>query len=163
MPIYATPEVLGEFRRIFQFAFNGSTGGIRNYIRPQVHEVAGPFMLGDLEVAPVVLPHGRFDTTGYVFSQLGNPLLAYFTDCNRVPEAALEAARGVEVLVIYALRHLPHPTHMSVQEAMAAAEAMGAKRTFFTHICHDLGHAATEAALPEAVRLAFDGLRVRTP
>ncbi len=161
MPIYASPVVLADFRRIFQFAFDGTSGGIRNYIRPQVHEVTGPFALGDLTVTPVTLPHGRFDTTGYVFSQHGRPLLAYFTDCNRVPEAALEAARGAEVLVIDALRHKPHPTHMSVPEAIAASEAMDAKRTFFTHLCHDLGHAATEAALPQNIRLAFDGLRVQ--
>jgi phosphoribosyl 1,2-cyclic phosphate phosphodiesterase len=163
MPIYASPGVFCEFRRIFQFAFDGSVGGFRNYIRPQVHEVTGPFTLGDLEVTPVSLPHGRFETTGYVFSQLGRPLLAYFTDCNAVPAAALEAARGVEVLVIDALRHRPHPTHMSVQEAIDAAGAMGAKRTFFTHICHDLGHVATEAALPRDVKLAFDGLRIHAP
>lgn len=163
MPIYAAPNVLGDFRRIFQFAFDGSAGTFRNYIRPEVHEVTGPFVLGDLEVTPVALPHGRFETAGYVFSQLGRPLLAYFTDCNCVPPAALDAARGVEVLVIDALRHRPHPTHMSVQQALDAAAAMGAKRTFFTHICHDLGHAATEADLPDDVRLAFDGLRVHAP
>jgi phosphoribosyl 1,2-cyclic phosphate phosphodiesterase len=163
MPVYATPEVLGEFRRIFQFAFDGSIAGNMNYIRPAVHEVTGPFVLGDLEVTPVQLPHGRFDTTGYVFSQLGRPLLAYFTDCNAVPGAAIEAARGVEVLVIDALRHRPHPTHMSVRQAMDAAHTMGAKRTFFTHMCHDLGHAETEAGLPPQVRMAFDGLRVRAP
>ena len=163
MPVYAAPHVLADLRRIFQFAFDGSSGGIRNYIRTRVHEAAGPFTLGDLEVAPVSLPHGRFNTTGYVFSQLGRPLLAYFTDCNAVPAVATEAARGVEVLVIDALRHEPHPTHMSVREAIAAAAAMGAKRTFFTHICHDLGHAATERELPANVRLAFDGLRVQTP
>ena len=163
MPVYATPGVLADFRRIFEFAFDGSGKGIRNYIRPRVHEVTGPFTLGDLDVTPVSLPHGRFDTTGYVFSQLGHPLLAYFTDCNAVPAAAQEAARGVEVLVIDALRHHPHPTHMSVQEAIDAAESIGAKRTFFTHMSHDVGHAATETALPGNVRLAFDGLRVRTP
>jgi phosphoribosyl 1,2-cyclic phosphate phosphodiesterase len=163
MPLYATPGVLDDFRRIFQFAFNGSTGGFRNYIRPQVHEITGPFSLGDLEVTPVQLPHGRYDTTGFVFSKSGQPLLAYYTDCNAVPPAAIEAARGVEVLVIDALRHKPHPTHMSVQQAMDAAETMGAKRTFFTHMCHDLGHATTEAGLPPQVRMAFDGLRVQTP
>jgi phosphoribosyl 1,2-cyclic phosphate phosphodiesterase len=163
MPVHATPGVLEDFKRIFSFAFDGSSSSIRNYIRPTVHEVTGPFRLGDLEVTPVQLPHGRFDTTGYVFSQLGRPLLAYFTDCNAVPAAASTAARDVEVLVIDALRHRPHPTHMNVQEAITAAHEMGAKRTFFTHICHDLGHAATEAELPGNVRMAFDGLRVSAP
>jgi phosphoribosyl 1,2-cyclic phosphate phosphodiesterase len=163
IPIYATPGVFEEFRRTFQFAFNGSSGGIRNYIRPEAHEVTGPFTLGDLTVTPTTLPHGRFETTGYVFSQAGRRLLAYFTDCNAVPEEALEAARGVELLVVDALRHRPHPTHMSVEQAAAAAEAMGARRTLFTHMCHDLGHAATEAELPDHIRLAFDGLKVTLP
>jgi phosphoribosyl 1,2-cyclic phosphate phosphodiesterase len=163
LPIYATPEVMDSLRRIFSFAFDGSSGGFRNYMRPEVHEITGPFQLGDLEVRTVQLPHGRFSTTGYIFSQLGHPLLAYFTDCNAVPAEALEAARGVEVLVIDALRHKPHPTHMSVQEATNAAEMMGAKRTFFTHICHDLGQSVTETGLPVSIRMAFDGLRVHAP
>jgi phosphoribosyl 1,2-cyclic phosphate phosphodiesterase len=66
----------------------------------------------------------------------------------------------VEVLVIDALRHNPHPTHLSVAEAINASRAVGARRTFFTHIGHDLGHAETEAELPEDVRMAFDGLRL---
>lgn len=161
MPIHATAGVLADLGRVFPFAFDGSNVAFRNYLRPAAREIAGPFALGDLEVAPVPLPHGRFETTGFVFSQGGRRLLAYYTDCNAVPPAALEAARGVEVLVIDALRQRPHPTHLSVGEAMAAAAAMGAKRTFFTHLCHDLGHAATEAILPPEVRLGFDGLRVR--
>lgn len=160
MPIHAAPEVLSELRRIFSFAFDGSTTAARNYVRLRTHEVAGPFALGDLQVTPVSLPHGRFATTGYVFSSAERPLLAYFTDCNAVPDEAIDAARDVDVLVIDALRHRPHPTHMSVQEAMAAGERMGARRTFFTHLCHDLGHAVTEGTLPPHVRLAFDGLRV---
>ncbi len=161
MPIYATGGVLNDMRRIFQFAFDGSTGGFRNYIRPVIHEIAGPFALGDLEVTTAQLPHGRFDTTGYVFSKNGRPLLAYYTDCNAVPPEAVEAARDVEVLVVDALRHDPHPTHMSVQQALDAAGTIGAKRTFFTHMGHDLSHAVTEIGLPENVRLAYDGLRVQ--
>jgi phosphoribosyl 1,2-cyclic phosphate phosphodiesterase len=160
MPIYATPFVLAEMRRIFSFAFEDKGPAFRNYIRPQPREITGPFTLGDLEVTPCQLPHGRFETTGFVFSQAGVRRLAYFTDCNAVPPAAVEDAQGVEVLVIDALRHRPHPTHMSVEQALAASRAIGAQRTFFTHICHDLGHAETEAALPAEVRLASDGLRV---
>jgi phosphoribosyl 1,2-cyclic phosphate phosphodiesterase len=77
-----------------------------------------------------------------------------------VPRAAIEAARGVEVLVIDALRHEPHPTHLSVKGAIEAARAMGAKHAYFTHICHDLGHAATEAELPDGIHMAYDGLRL---
>jgi phosphoribosyl 1,2-cyclic phosphate phosphodiesterase len=163
MPIHATAEVLGDVKRVFSFAFADKGPAFRNYIRPMACEIKGPFTLGDLEVVPVQLPHGRFETTGFVFSQGGRRLLAYFTDCNAVPEMAREAASDVEVLVIDALRHRSHPTHMSVTEATAAARAIRAKRTFFTHMSHDLGHAETEAVLPADVRLAFDGLKIHIP
>jgi phosphoribosyl 1,2-cyclic phosphate phosphodiesterase len=160
MPIHATPGVLDDLRRIYPFAFDAAGPAFRNYMRPLAHEILGPFRLGDLEIVPVQLPHGRFSTTGFVFSQSGRRLLAYFTDCNEVPPEARAAAEGVEVLVIDALRHNPHPTHLSVAEAINASRAIGAQRTFFTHIGHDLGHAETEAELPEDVRMAFDGLRL---
>ncbi len=160
MPVYATPEVFGDLRRIFSFAFAAGGPAFKNYIRPEIREITGPFRLGDLDVTPTQLPHGRFDTTGFVFSQNGRPLLAYFTDCNALPPSAQAAARGVEVLVIDALRHKPHPTHMSVAAAIEAARTIGARRTFFTHMGHDLGHAKTEATLPDDVRMAYDGLRV---
>ena len=163
MPVHATPEVIDDLRRIFPFAFAEGGPAFRNYMRPRVEVVAGPFPLGDLLVTPVQLPHGRFETTGYIFSQDSQPRLAYFTDCNAVPPKAVAAARNVDVLVIDALRHRPHPTHLSVDAAIAAARDLGAKRTFFTHMGHDLGHAETEAALPADVRMAFDGLRVSAP
>lgn len=163
MPVYATPHVLEDLRRVFTFAFDGSARLFRNYIRPVVHEVSGPFRLGDLDVTPVQLPHGRFDTTGYVFSRDGQRLLAYFTDCNAVPPEAHDAANGVELLVIDALRRTPHPTHLSVDQARGIAADIGARRTFFTHIGHDLGQQETDAALPPGVQLAFDGLKVTVP
>lgn len=160
MPIYAAPPVLDDLRHIFSFAFHPHGPAFRNYMRPKAHEITGPFTLGDLEITTAQLPHGRFETTGFVFSKNGRRLLAYYTDCNAVPRAALEAARDVEVLVIDALRHTPHPTHLSVEGAIEAARAMGAKHTYFTHVCHDLGHAATEAELPDGVHMAYDGLKL---
>ncbi|HEY8902903.1 MAG TPA: MBL fold metallo-hydrolase [Chthoniobacterales bacterium] len=163
MPIHATAEVLEDLKRIFSFAFAAGGPAFRNYMRPLTREITGPFALADLEITPTQLPHGRFSTTGYVFTQDGRRKLAYFTDCNAVPPEAVEAARGVDLLVIDALRHHPHPSHMSVQGAIEAARAIGAKRTYFTHMGHDLGHAQTEAELPDGVHLAYDGLRVLIP
>ena len=99
-------------------------------------------------------------TTGLVFSRGGKKLLAYYTDCQEVPDEAVEAARGAEVLVIDALRHAAHTTHLSVEGALAAAEKIAPRKTYFIHMCHDLGHAETEKTLPENVRLAYDGLRI---
>ena len=68
----------------------------------------------------------------------------------------------MEILVLNALRHRPHPTHFSVNEAVEVARRIGARQTYFTHICHDLGHAATCAALPDGIDLAYDGLMVES-
>mgnify|MGYP001944130076 CR=1 FL=1 len=159
IPIYATPRVMADLRRVFQFAFDGSTQG-GNYIRPVPHEVTGAFQIGDLDIVPVQLPHGRFDTTGYIFSQNGRKRLAYMTDCSAVPAEAEEAARGAEWFIVDGLRHRPHPTHMTVAGAMEAGRRIEARKIFLTHICHDLPHEETERTLPEDVRLAFDGLRI---
>ena len=67
---------------------------------------------------------------------------------------------GLDVLFLDALRHKPHPTHSTVETSLATARALQARRTFFTHICHDLPHAATEASLPPGVFLAYDGLEI---
>jgi phosphoribosyl 1,2-cyclic phosphate phosphodiesterase len=86
--------------------------------------------------------------------------LAYLTDCSAIPAGSWELLDGVEVVVLDALRHRPHPTHFNVAEAVAAIERIGPARAWFTHICHDLPHAATTASLPERIELAYDGLSV---
>jgi phosphoribosyl 1,2-cyclic phosphate phosphodiesterase len=93
-----------------------------------------------------------------VFRRKGRNVLAYFTDCKEVTKDAAEASRGVDILVVDALRHASHPTHMSLVEATATSQRIGAQMTYFTHMCHDLGHAETESMLPSNIRLAYDGL-----
>jgi phosphoribosyl 1,2-cyclic phosphate phosphodiesterase len=93
-----------------------------------------------------------------VFRRGGRNLLAYFTDCKKVTEDAEEAARGAEILVLDALRHASHMTHMSLREAIETSYRIAPVQTYFTHMCHDLGHAETESLLPENIRLAYDGL-----
>lgn len=128
------------------------------YIRPEPVIIDGPFRLGETEVVPFDLPHGRTVTTGLVFRRKGRNVLAYFTDCKEVTKDAAEASRGVDILVVDALRHASHPTHMSLAEATATSQRIGAQMTYFTHMCHDLGHAETESMLPSNIRLAYDGL-----
>jgi phosphoribosyl 1,2-cyclic phosphate phosphodiesterase len=162
IPIHADPATLTDLRRVFQFAF-ASDHNWPGFVRPEAHEITAPFTIGDVQLTPVTLPHGRFNVTGFVLSVGDRKLAAYFTDCNGVPPAALEAARDVPVLIIDALRHRPHPTHLTVEQAANFATAMNASRTYFTHVCHDLGHAATEADLPPEIRLAHDGLTIHLP
>jgi phosphoribosyl 1,2-cyclic phosphate phosphodiesterase len=88
---------------------------------------------------------------------------AYLTDCNRIPDESWPLLAGVRTVVLDALRHRPHSTHFSIGEAIEAFTRMGAERAYFTHICHDLAHAATSAQLPAGVELAYDGLILEIP
>ncbi len=141
----------------FEYAFETSHRFI-GYIRPEPKRIDGPFWLGATEILPFDLPHGRTTTTGLVFRREGRTLFAYFTDCKKVTEEAEAAARGAEILIVDALRHANHMTHMSIGEALATSHRIAPARTYFTHMCHDLGHVETELLLPENVRLAYDGL-----
>ncbi len=104
---------------------------------------------------PIPLFHGSRAILGYRF---GN--FAYLTDCNRLPDEAWPLLAGLDVLVLDALRHRKHPTHFTVEESLAVVERLAPRQTYFTHICHDLPHAATNAALPASVALAYDGQQV---
>jgi phosphoribosyl 1,2-cyclic phosphate phosphodiesterase len=157
IPVYAAERTLKDLARVFQYAFDGSQK-FRNYVRPEPRVIDGAFELGRTTVIPVDLPHGRATTTGLIFQRGGRNLLAYMTDCQAVPAEALEAARGVDVLVLDALRHESHSTHLTVAQALEIVAEVRPKRAYFIHMCHELGHAETEAGLPPHVRLSYDGL-----
>ncbi len=159
LPVYASAETMDDLRRVFVFAFNGENR-FPGYLHPEPHVVAEPFALGETELTPLPVPHGRTTVFGYLFTRRGEKLAAYISDCKAVPEPVIERIRGVRHLIVDALRHKPHPTHMNVEEALAVVAQVQAGQTWFTHLCHELAHAETEAALPPGVRIAFDGLRL---
>ena len=159
IPIHASAETMRDLERVFVFAFNGENRW-PGYVRPLPHVVEGDFALGETTLTPLPVEHGRARVNGYLFTRGGVALAAYLSDCKTVPPAVIERIAGVRHLIVDALRHKSHPTHMSVSDALALAEKVAPERTWFTHLFHELGHAETERTLPENVRVAFDGMRI---
>ena len=155
IPLYADAQTLADIRRVFDYAFRKSEGGHEYVPRLNPFVIGGPFCFGRQEIVPVPVRHGARDILGYRIGPF-----AYLTDCSGVPDPSWPLLEGVELLVVGALRERPHPSHFTVAEAIETAARVGAQRTFFTHMCHDLGHAATNARLPAGVELAYDGLHV---
>lgn len=159
LPVYASAETMADLQRIYSFAFT-PLNQIPGYVRPRPHLIASPFALGGITLTPLPLKHGRALVNGYLMECAGRKLAAYLSDCKEVSAEVSERIRGVEALIIDALRYAEHPTHLSVSEALEVAARVRPGATWFTHICHDLGHAEAEAALPDGVRIAYDGLKL---
>jgi phosphoribosyl 1,2-cyclic phosphate phosphodiesterase len=120
-----------------------------------VVEAGKRLRIGDLDVLPLEVPHGRMRVFGYRVGQVG-----YVTDAKSIPPAAMAALRGVDVLVLNALFRTEHPTHLSFGQAIEVAREIGAARTYLTHLTHDHAHADLESELPDGIYPAFDGLQV---
>lgn len=153
IPAYADERTTEDLRRSFYYIFDPDVakgGGI-----PQIdlRLIDGRFNLLGLDVQPVSLLHGQRPILGFRFGTF-----AYLTDCNAIPEASWRLLQGLDVVVLDALRHRPHPTHFTVGEALKVVERLAPRQTYFTHMCHDLPHEATNRTLPPGVELAYDGL-----
>ena len=155
IPIYASRPTLAIIERVFAYVFDNRD---RKTHVPQldVHPIdETPFDVFGLRFEPIPLRHGKDTIYGFRFGSV-----AYLTDHSEIPESSLERLLGLDVLFLDALRHRPHPTHSTVETSIATARRLQPHRTYFTHMCHDVGHAATEAALPPGIFLAYDGLEI---
>jgi phosphoribosyl 1,2-cyclic phosphate phosphodiesterase len=159
IPIYCEHDVEKVIRRVFDYAFEQPADAGPWVGLPQVtfHPIgpAEPFELLGCSILPIRLDHGRFRVLGF---RIGN--LAYCTDVSHIPDESWPLLEGLEVLILDALRHEPHPTHFSLQQALAVVERVKPRQTYLTHISHGLDHEPTERLLPKGVALAYDGLTI---
>jgi phosphoribosyl 1,2-cyclic phosphate phosphodiesterase len=156
VPLYGTRRTLENLRRMFAYAFEHAPDSPHSRPSIELHEIdEQPFEYRGVSVLPSPLLHGKMPVFGFRFGRF-----AYCTDCSFIPEESFERLRGVEVLVLSALRKSPHPAHFTIEQAVEAAKRIGAERTYFTHMTHQLGHEETNRELPDGVRLGHDGLRI---
>ncbi|MEP6961940.1 MAG: MBL fold metallo-hydrolase [Acidobacteriota bacterium] len=153
IPLYATEETFDTIRRVFAYAFTESESHVPKLdLRPMR---GAPFDLFGRECTPIRLVHGKGTVYGYRFGRA-----AYLTDHSAIPPESKEFLQDLDVLFLDALRRRPHPTHTTLEAAVALVDELKPQRAFFTHMCHDLGHERTEAELPPHIRLAYDGLEI---
>ena len=156
MACYADERTALDIRRLFAYVFDPAAPKGGGLPQLDLFTIEGAFCIGRQEIVPVPVLHGERPIFGFRFGGF-----AYLTDCSTIPDGSWPLLADLEVLVLDALRERPHPTHFSISEAVDVAQRVGAGRTYFTHMCHDLPHAATCAKLPAGVELAYDGLRLR--
>jgi phosphoribosyl 1,2-cyclic phosphate phosphodiesterase len=158
--MYGPPDVMARLAKRFAYIFDDSIRPLPGTSKPEGRARPVPpgksFGIGDIDVTPVTVPHGPISVYGY---RIGN--LGYITDAKELPEDAVRAFRGVDVLVLNALFRTPHPTHLSISEAVAAAQSVGARQTWLTHLTHRTAHADLEKELPRGIAPAFDGLTIQ--
>ncbi len=156
LPCYASARTGKSLRQMFGYAFNPDPAYPSAAPKLDLHTIDDqPFELFGRRVLPIPLLHGTLPVFGFRFGSF-----AYCTDCSEIPESSLDKLKDLDVLILDALRRTPHATHFNLEQAVAMAERIEAKQTFFTHIAHELKHAETNAELPATMSLAHDGLRL---
>lgn len=154
IPLYAMPDTVAILENTFNYTFRADATYI-NRARVTLEPLEPRVTVHGVEIVRIPVMHGEQPISGFRFG-----LAAYLTDVSAIPEASFGLLEGVEVLVLSALRHVPHPSHATLEQALGWAQRIGARQTWFTHIAHDLGHEETNRTLPENMRLAYDGLSV---
>jgi phosphoribosyl 1,2-cyclic phosphate phosphodiesterase len=162
LPVYGPPETLARLRNGFPYIFDDAVPAFEGTSKPNLElhplEPGETVRVVGVEVLPLAFGHGHIRVYGY---RLG--ALAYLTDVKAIPADARARLRGLEVLVLNALWWRPHPTHLSIAEAVETALALGARRTYLTHLTHETGHAELAGQLPRGIMPAYDGLTVEVP
>ncbi len=152
IPLYASEETAEALRRVFDYTFSPeATYPTRARVR--IEPLEERTTVHGVEFLRVPVQHGKLGILGFRFGRA-----AYLTDVSEIPETSFALLEGLDCVILSALRHKPHPSHATLEQAVEWARRIGARQTWFTHIAHDLGHAETNRTLPEGMALAYDGL-----
>jgi phosphoribosyl 1,2-cyclic phosphate phosphodiesterase len=154
IPLYATPETTAVLESIFSYTFS-PLATYPNRARVRLEPLADRTPIHGVEFQRIPLLHGEMEIVGFRFGRA-----AYLTDVSTIPEESFALLEGLDHLVLSALRHKPHPSHATVEQALGWARRISARQTWLTHIAHELGHKATNRTLPAGIELAYDGLTV---
>lgn len=156
MPIFANEIAWIDLRRIFQYIFKPTHfgGGLPQLIPHTVYNNA-PFCIGDIEITPLEVIHGKLPVIAYRFNNF-----AYATDLNFISDETIAGLQGLDVLVLDCVRLKPHSTHLGLNEALEYAERINAKKTYLTHLNHDVMFERDSSLLPDSVNFAYDGLMI---
>lgn len=157
IPCHGSPETMRYLAQKFDYFFTETqTGGGKPNV--EFISVEGPFELFGREIVPLPVKHGELLVYGYRIGRF-----AYITDASAVPPETMAKLEGLDTLILNALREEPHPTHLSIGEAVAIIERLEPRQAFLTHMTHRLDHAETESKLPPPIRVGYDGLTIEVP
>jgi phosphoribosyl 1,2-cyclic phosphate phosphodiesterase len=154
IPLYADDETARVIESVFDYTF-ASDARYSNRARVTMNRINGPIDLFGIPFQPIPLKHGDMNVTGFRFGKA-----AYLTDMNHIPDHSLELLQGLDVAILDALRHTPHPSHSTLQESIEWANRIAPREAYFTHMSHEIPHAETESRLAKNMRLAYDGLQI---
>lgn len=160
LPLFAGPDSLAALQRMYPWAFENAE---RSYVRPAPVVIDGPFTIGDLSLTPVPVEHAGIECYGFRIDLPDGQSFAYLCDVKTIPTKSIDLLQNLDLLVLDALRPNPHPTHMALDESLAAIDLLAPRQTIFTHLAHELDYEQTCAQLPENMTLARDGLRFHFP
>ncbi|MBI5682205.1 MAG: MBL fold metallo-hydrolase [Deltaproteobacteria bacterium] len=154
IPCYGSEFTINRIKEMFNYIF---TTEEKESWKPEleIFKITSAFEVCDIKIQPVDVMHGQMSIFGYRIENFG-----YITDCSLVPDKSKEMLKGIEVLVLGALREKPHPTHFSISQAVELVQELKPKQTILTHLSHNIGFEETNKSLPDGIELAYDGMEI---
>lgn len=153
IPVYAEERVLQAIEERMPYSFSTPRYPGVPEIKLYNIKTQQPFTIGETEILPIRVMHGALPILGYRIEQL-----AYITDMKSLPEESVALLHHIDTLIVNALRNEPHPSHQSLEDALALIEQVKPRQAYLIHMNHDIGlHSLVESQLPPHVHLTFDG------